>query len=154
MTTVHIRLYAGLQDMIGARDIDMVLPAGATVARLREQLGEQYPVVQGFLPVKNFKDAFKKLWDYKRPGPAGTYFTKWVQYTMVSGVEALRAFGRRLLKAKDEILNFCKHHITIGPLEGFNNTISRIIHRACGVTNLDYLFLKLRQESLEPDLPK
>ena len=51
MTTVHIRLYAGLQDMIGARDIDMDLPAGATVARLREQLGEQYPVVQAFLPV-------------------------------------------------------------------------------------------------------
>ena len=51
MTTVHIRLYAGLQDMIGARDIDMDLPAGATVARLREQLGDQYPVVQAFLPV-------------------------------------------------------------------------------------------------------
>ncbi|MBI5285955.1 MAG: molybdopterin converting factor subunit 1 [Chloroflexi bacterium] len=51
MTTVHVRLYAGLQDMIGARDIDMDLPAGATVARLREQLGQQYPVVQAFLPV-------------------------------------------------------------------------------------------------------
>ena len=30
----------------------------------------------------------------------------------------------------------------------------RFRHRACGVTNLDYLFLKLRQESLEPNLPK
>jgi hypothetical protein len=46
------------------------------------------------------------------------------------------------------------HHITTGPLEGFNNTISRIIHRACGVRNMDYLFLKLRQESLDPDPPK
>jgi transposase len=100
------------------------------------------------------KDAFKKLWDYQRLRAAAQYLAKWVRYTMVSGVEALRDFGRRLLKAKDEILNFCKHHITIGPLEGFNNTISRIIHRACGVTNLDYLFLKLRQESLEPVPPK
>ena len=45
-------------------------------------------------------------------------------------------------------LNYCKHKITTGPLEAFNNTISRIIHRACGVRNMDYLFLKLRQESL------
>jgi transposase len=37
--------------------------------------------------------------------------------------------------------------ITTGPLEGFNNTVSRIIHRACGIRSLDYLFLKLRQES-------
>jgi transposase len=100
------------------------------------------------------KDAFKKLWDYKRLKPAAKYFTSWVQYTLVSGVEALRTFGRKLVTFKQEILNFCKHPITTGPLEAFNNTVSRIIHRACGVRNLDYLFLKLRQESLEPDLPK
>jgi len=100
------------------------------------------------------KDAFKKLWDYQRLGPAARYFTKWVQYTMVSGVEALRTFGQKLVKCKDEILNFCKHSITTGPLEAFNNTVSRLIHRACGVRNLDYLFLKLRQESLDPVLPK
>lgn len=100
------------------------------------------------------KDAFKKLWDYQRQGPAGKYLDKWVLWTAVSGVEALQRFGRRMLKARNEILNFCKHHITTGPLEAFNNTISRIIHRACGVTNMDYLFLKLRQESLEPVPPK
>jgi molybdopterin converting factor small subunit len=50
MTTVHIRLYAGLQDMIGSRDIDMELPAGATIGTLCDRLGEQYPVVQAFLP--------------------------------------------------------------------------------------------------------
>jgi len=100
------------------------------------------------------KDAFKKLWDYKRLGPAGKYLAKWVRWAAVSGVEALRDFGRRLLKVKEEILNYCRHPVTIGPLESFNNTVSRIIHRACGVTNLDYLFLKLRQESLETDQRK
>jgi transposase len=100
------------------------------------------------------KDALRKLWDYKYPAAAATYLNKWTTWAAVSGIEPLRHFGRSLLKAKVEVLNFCRHHITTGPLEGFNNTISRIIHRACGVTNLDYLFLKLRQESLETVPPK
>ena len=52
-----------------------------------------------------------------------------------------------------EVLDFCKHRVTLGPLEGFNNLVSRIVHRAFGVRDLDYLFLKLRPESLQPDPP-
>jgi len=50
MTTVHVRLYAGLRDMIGARDIVMELPPGATIGTLRDRLGEAYPIVQPVLP--------------------------------------------------------------------------------------------------------
>lgn len=95
------------------------------------------------------KDALRKIWDYKRRGAAAKYLAKWVAWARVSGIEAVRRFGRGLLRAKEEVLNFCKHPITTGPLEGFNNTVSRILHRACGMRDLDYLFLKLRQESLE-----
>jgi len=100
------------------------------------------------------KDALRKLWDYKYPKAAAKYLARWCNWAAVSGIEAVRKFGRSLMKAKDEVLNFCRHPITLGPLEGFNNTVSRIIHRACGVRNLDYLFLKLRQESLEIVPPK
>ena len=34
-------------------------------------------------------------------------------------------------------------------IEAFNTFVSRVIHKACGVANLDFLFLKLRQESLQ-----
>jgi transposase len=100
------------------------------------------------------KDALRNLWDYKYPKAAAKYLDRWIGWAAVSGIEAVRKFGRSLLKAKDEVLNFCRHPITTGPLEGFNNTVSRIIHRACGIRSLDYLFLKLRQESLEPVPPK
>jgi transposase len=100
------------------------------------------------------KDALRKLWDYKYPKAAAKYLEQWCGWAMVSGIEAVRRFGCSLLKAKDKVLNFCLHKITLGPLEGFNNTVSRIIHRACGIRSLDYLFLKLRQESLEPVPPK
>ena len=94
-------------------------------------------------------DALKQLWTYTYRGWAQKYFDRWVIWTQVAGVPLLREFGNNLLKVKDMILNYCKHPITTGPLEGFNNTVSRIIHRACGIRCLDYLFLKLRQESLD-----
>ena len=61
---------------------------------------------------------------------------------------------RSLTRAKEEILNYGKYRMTTGPPESFNNTVSRIIHRVCAVTDLKYLFLNLRQESLDFVPPK
>ena len=47
--TVHVRLFAGLHDMVGKRDLDLELPEGATIGELRDRLGEEYPIVQPFL---------------------------------------------------------------------------------------------------------
>lgn len=104
---------------------------------------------ENLMRVYVLKDALRQLWTYTYRGWAEKYFRKWVQWAKDSGVEALRTFARSLVKAKDEVLNYCTHQITLGPLEGFNNVVSRIIHRACGMRDLDYLFLKLRQESLD-----
>ena len=100
------------------------------------------------------KDALRKLWGYKRRKAAAKYLAKWCRWAAVSGVAALRAFARSLLRAKEEVLNYCRHRVTTARLEAFNNTVSRLIHRACGMRDMDYLFLKLRQESLACDPPK
>ena len=46
---VNVRLFAGLHDMIGKRDLTLQMPDGATIGQLRERLGEEYPIVQPFL---------------------------------------------------------------------------------------------------------
>jgi molybdopterin synthase catalytic subunit len=46
---VNVRLFAGLHDLIGQRDLTLELRDGSTVDQLRERLGEQYPVVTPFL---------------------------------------------------------------------------------------------------------
>ena len=94
-------------------------------------------------------EALRPLWGYKYRRWAEKYFDKWVGWAVESGVDAVHKFASSLSNAKREILNYCKHRITTGPLEAFNNVVSRIIHRACGMPNLNYLFLKLRQESLD-----
>ncbi len=50
MTTVSVRLFAGLHQLIGERQLELRLPDGATIDQLRDTLGEQYPIVQALLP--------------------------------------------------------------------------------------------------------
>jgi len=50
MITVHVRLFAGLHQLVGERELEMTLPDGATIEQLRDKLGDLYPVVQAFLP--------------------------------------------------------------------------------------------------------
>jgi molybdopterin converting factor subunit 1 len=50
MPDVHVRLFAGLYQLVGKRTLEMSLPSGATVATLRDQLVADYPVVEVFLP--------------------------------------------------------------------------------------------------------
>jgi molybdopterin synthase sulfur carrier subunit len=49
MSTVNVKLYAGLQGLVGSRAVDLDLPAGATVAQLRDKIVEEYPVLEAFI---------------------------------------------------------------------------------------------------------
>ena len=95
------------------------------------------------------KDAFKAVWTYTYRRSADKCLTNWIAMAVESGVGELARFARRLIAAKEQILNFCEHRITSARIEAFNTIVSRVIHKACGVANLDFLFLKLRQESLQ-----
>ena len=95
------------------------------------------------------KDAFKAVWTYTYRKSADKCLTNWIDMALESGVGELARFARGLTAAKEQILNFCEHRITSARIEAFNTIVSRVIHKACGVANLDFLFLKLRQESLQ-----
>jgi len=97
------------------------------------------------------KEALREVWNYRHRGYAKRYLEKWLGLCEESGLAPVLRFAKGLSKVVDEVVNYTRHRITTGPLEGFNNQVSRIIHRACGVRNIDYLFLKLRQLSLQSD---
>lgn len=118
----------------------------------KRTLKELLRVNKNLSKVYILKDAFKKLWTYTYRAWAERYLHQWTTWAKEAGLAPLTKFADAVLKAKDEILNYCHHHITTAKLEAFNNTVSRIIHRACGVQDLDYLFLKLRQEALATGL--
>ncbi len=47
---INVRLFAGLHDLLGQRQITLQLAEGATVSQLRDQLCAEYPAVTPFVP--------------------------------------------------------------------------------------------------------
>jgi transposase len=94
------------------------------------------------------KDALKNLWTYTSIAWAGRYLNKWIGWAEETGLEELIRFSKGLNKARKGLLSYCKHRITSAKIESFNATIKRIIRKACGYRDLDYLYLKIRQEAI------
>ena len=92
------------------------------------------------------REAFGSVWDYTYPKAAENYLRNWVAWAEDSGLPALRRFARGVWRVRAGVIAFCKHHITSGKIEAFNNQIARLLHRGCGYRNLDHLFLRLRQQ--------
>jgi len=145
--------------------------AGAYREVVREELPHADVVYDKFHLIANYNEVIDKVrrQEWHKASEEDKGVIKGQRYNLFRNPENRTAPQRRSLYAllrmnrnlavvyilKDAfVLNYCKHRITLGPLESFNNTVSRIIHRACGIKDLDYLFLKLRQESLDFVPPK
>ena len=94
------------------------------------------------------KEQFKGIFRYEKQGWALRALDQWCEMAQASGLSAFQRLARGFSKQRERVCAFVKHRLTSGKIEGFNNLLSRIIHRACGIKNLDYLELKLRHESV------
>jgi len=95
------------------------------------------------------KEAFHHLYDYVYPANARKYLARWCSWAFESGLAPLASFAQGLLRDSENITSYFKHQITNGPIEAFNSVLGRIIYMACGIKDLDYLFLKMRQKSTQ-----
>ena len=94
------------------------------------------------------KDQFRMVWTYQKPGWARRQLKGWIGMVRESAIEPLMRFANGIERDIEQIVSWCKHRITNGRIEGFNSIISRVLFKARGIRSVDYLFLKLRQESL------
>jgi len=110
----------------------------ATLLKFNEQLFEAYLL----------KDALKRIWEYRYTKSAENYLERWIDWANESKLLPFIKFAKGLGRDRYEILSYIKHRVTSGKIEAFNATIARIIRRACGYGDLEYLYLKIRQEAL------
>ena len=94
------------------------------------------------------RDQFKAIWSYYSCDGMTTALSQWLDLANQSNVPAVLRFAKNLARSTKEIVAYAIHRITNGPMEGFNNLVSRIIHRSNGIRSLAYLFLRLRAETV------
>ena len=93
-------------------------------------------------------EQFRAIYYYKREGWATRALNAWCDLADASGLGPFQRLARGFRRQCSRITSYIKYKVTSGRIEGFNSQISRIIHRACGIANLDYLFLRLRHQSV------
>jgi transposase len=94
------------------------------------------------------KDMLKQLWTYTYKACASKFLDKWIALAKETEISELITFARGLDRARDGLLSYCQHRITSAKIEAFNGVIKRIVSKACGYNDMEYLYLKIRQEAL------
>jgi len=113
--------------------------------RLQELLDSNHNLSMAHL----LSEQLRLLWGYRHRGYAERYLRNWVSLAEESGLHPMIKFARGLWRDRENILSYIRHNITTGPLEAFNGTIERILRRSCGMRDIEYLFLKIRQETVK-----
>lgn len=114
-------------------------------SNLKELLAMNEDLNQAYI----LKDMLKQLWTYKYKACASKCLDNWIALAKETGISELKKFAKGLDRAREGLLSYCQHRITSAKIEAFNGVIKRIIYKACGYNDLDYLYLKIRQEALK-----
>jgi len=118
--------------------------AGEKKGKLRELMAANQSLTTAYL----LKEQFQAVYHYKSVGWAKRYLAQWCALALESGLKPFARLARGFTKSSRQIVSYVKHKITSGKIESFNNQVARIIHRSCGVSDLDYLFIRLRHKTV------
>ena len=103
-------------------------------------------VNEGICTAYLIKEQFSCVYEQADEEHSKQRLDEWCQMALMSKLKSFERLGRSFLRGSKQIVSYAKHRITSGRIEGFNNLIARIIHRACGIRDLDYLYARLRYE--------
>jgi transposase len=110
------------------------------IIRLNEKLSTAYVLKEDFRAIYTHLPSVRS---------ARARIRRWHDAVLASGIEPMIRFAKGDMRDIKEVTAYFKHRVTSGRIEAFNNQIARLIHRACGMTNLKHLFLKMRAQSLK-----
>jgi transposase len=115
-------------------------------AQLDQLLRVNAPLSEAYILLDNFKYALSA-------DNASLLHRRLLGWLLVAGQSCRKEivkFADNLVKVFTQVVNSARFKLNNGRLEGFNNKIARVIHRACGYRDVQYLFLNLRQLTAKP----
>jgi transposase len=91
------------------------------------------PIVRAYY----LKDAFQGFWTYQREGWARPYLQYWLRWASRSRLDPFVRFARMIRVHLGGILAWTRLRVANGALEGMNNKVKVISHRAYGFRKTD-----------------
>lgn len=91
------------------------------------------------------KEQFRQVFQTREVNTATPRLILWIRMRMKSKVKLLRNFARKIRERFNEVINGIRYRTSSARIESANATIKRIQAKACGLFDVRYLFLKLRQ---------
>jgi transposase len=101
--------------------------------RLSELCRRNSPIVRAYY----LKETFQRFWDYKSPGWSEPYMKQWLWWASHCRLEPFVKFGRMIRKHLDGILLWTRLPVANGALEGMNNKVKVVSHRAYGYRTVE-----------------
>ena len=96
--------------------------------RLSALLRLNSPIVKAYL----LKEDLRRFWDYRRTAWAERHLRQWLWRASHSRLEPFKKLARTLRTHLDGVLAWTRIRVTNGALEGMNNKVKVISHRAYG----------------------
>ena len=110
-------------------------------ATLRELSALNRDLYIGYL----LKEQFRQVFQTKEVNTATLRLILWIKMCMRSNVRILNNFARKISEQFNEVINGIRYKINSARIESANAAIKRTQAKACGLFDVRYLFLKLRQ---------
>ena len=91
------------------------------------------------------KEKFREVFRSKDENTAILRLILWIRMCMKSKVSQLKRFAKGISEKFNGIINGIRYRINSARIESANAAIKRIQSKACGLADMEYLFLKMRQ---------
>lgn len=101
--------------------------------RLSALCRRNQPIVRAYY----LKEAFQQFWDYVSEGWARPYLKQWLWWASHSRLEPFKRFGAMIRERLDGVLAWTKLGVSNAALEGMNNKVKIVSHRAYGFRKPD-----------------
>lgn len=108
-------------------------------AHLAAALELNEPLAQAYY----LKEELRMFWEHTFRWPAQLFLQSWCERAIATGLKPLRTMAKTLMRLEEGLLNYFKHRISSGPMEGTNNKIKTVQRQSYGIRDREYFELTL-----------
>lgn len=108
-----------------------------------QRLHEALSLNQSLATAYYLKEDLRQIWEQGNLVDGYLFLTDWCARARASGIKVLITMANTLEGYRTGILNWYRHNISTGPLEGTNNKIKTLKRQAYGFRDEEYFQLKL-----------